>query len=80
MKCGGNCENVHLHIAHYHLKYHMFSIDMGGCNIFLGAKWFHTLGPITMDFKDLTILFQHDRKLYLFQGITTGSIEIISSH
>jgi hypothetical protein len=29
MKCGGHCENVRQQIGHYHLKSHMFSIDMG---------------------------------------------------
>jgi hypothetical protein len=37
MKFGGHCENVHLQIGDYHLKSHMFSIDMGGCDIVLGA-------------------------------------------
>jgi hypothetical protein len=37
MKCGGHCENVCLQIGEYHLKYHMFGIDMGGCDILLGA-------------------------------------------
>jgi hypothetical protein len=58
MKCGGCCENVRLQISHYNLKSYMFSIDMGGCDIVLGAEWIHTLCPITMDFKDLTMQFQ----------------------
>jgi hypothetical protein len=37
MKCGGHCENVSLQIGGYQLKYHMFSIDMGGCDIVLGV-------------------------------------------
>jgi hypothetical protein len=37
MKCGGHCENVCLQIGDYHLKSHMFAIDMGGCEIVLGA-------------------------------------------
>ena len=37
MKCGGRCENVCLQIGDYHLKSHMFVIDMGGCEIVLGA-------------------------------------------
>jgi hypothetical protein len=57
MKCGGCCENVRLQIGDYHLKYHMFSIDMGGCDIVLGAEWLRTLGPILMDFKELTMQF-----------------------
>jgi hypothetical protein len=58
IKCGGHCENVCLQIGHYNLKTQMFSIDMGGCDIVLGAEWIHTLGSITMDFKDLTMQFQ----------------------
>jgi hypothetical protein len=57
MKFGGRCENVHLQVGDYHLKSHMFSIDMGGCDIVLGKKWQRTLGPILMDFKDLTMQF-----------------------
>jgi hypothetical protein len=38
MKCGGHCENVHLQIGDYHLKSHMFSINMGGCDIVLGEE------------------------------------------
>jgi hypothetical protein len=38
MKCGGCCENVHLQIGDYHLKYHMFSINMVYCDIVLGSE------------------------------------------
>jgi hypothetical protein len=57
MKCRGRCENVHLQIGEYHLKSHMFAIDMGGCDIVLGAEWLRTLGPILMDFHELTMQF-----------------------
>jgi hypothetical protein len=57
MKCGGRCENVKLQMGEYHLKTHMFSIEMGGCDIVLGVEWLHTLGPVTMDFKELYMCF-----------------------
>ena len=57
MKCGGHYENVCLQIGDYHLKSHMFAIDMGGCEILLGAYWLRTLGPILMDFKALAMKF-----------------------
>ena len=50
MKCGGCCENVKLQMGDYHLKTHMFAIDMGACDIVLGDEWLRTLGLITMDF------------------------------
>jgi hypothetical protein len=60
MKCGGHFENVHLQIGQYNLKSHMFTIDMGGCDIVLGVEWLHTLGPILMDFKEFTMQFQQE--------------------
>jgi hypothetical protein len=80
MKCGGRCENVCLQIGDYHLKSHMFAIDMGGCDIVLGADWLRTLGPILMDFQNLTMQFDQGGHQYKFQGITAGSPKIISSH
>jgi hypothetical protein len=80
MKCGGHCENVRLQIGQYHLKSHMFAIDMDNYDIMLNVEWLHTLGLITMDFKDLTLQFQHEGQQYKFQGITTDSPEIINSH
>jgi hypothetical protein len=53
---------------------------MGGCDIVLGVDWLRTLGPILMDFKDLTMQFDQEGHQYKFQGITAGSPEIISSH
>jgi hypothetical protein len=80
MKCGGRCENIRVRIGNYHLKSHMFAIDMGDCDIVLGVEWLRTLGPILMDFKELTMKFQHEGQRYQFQGLATGSPEIISSH
>jgi hypothetical protein len=55
VKCGGCCENVWLKIGQYHLKSHMFSIDMGYCEIVLGVKLLRTIIPILMNFKELTM-------------------------
>jgi hypothetical protein len=58
----------------------MFFIDMGGCDIVIGVEWLRTLGPILMYFKELTMPFQQEGQRYQFQGLTTGSLDIISSH
>jgi hypothetical protein len=80
IKCGGCCENVKLQMRDYHLKTHMFAIDMGVCDIVLRAKWLHTLGPITMDFKELYMSFVNDSQAHLLQGIKANPQDIISSH
>jgi hypothetical protein len=71
---------VCLQIGDDHLKSHMFSIDMGSCDIVLGEDWLRTFGPILMDFKELTMQFDQEGQTYKFQGITVGSLEIIGSH
>jgi hypothetical protein len=58
----------------------MIGIDMGGCDIVLGAYWLKTLGAILMDFKDLTMQFNQEGHQYKFQVIVISSHEIISSH
>ena len=80
MKCGGRCLNVKLQMGYYHLKTHMFAVNIGGCDIVLGFEWLRTLGPITMDFKDLYMRFVKDSHTHILQGIQVGSPEIISSH
>jgi len=58
MKYEGHSENVHQDMGDCNMKSHMFSIEMGGCDIILGVKWLHTPGPITMDLKELYMKFQ----------------------
>jgi hypothetical protein len=67
-------------MGEYHLKTHMFSIEMGGCDVVLGVEWLCTLGPITMDFKDLYMSFTKEGHKHTLKGITSSSLEIITSH
>ena len=80
MKCGDPCENVKLQIGEYHLKTHMFVIEMGSCDIVLGAEWLCTLGLITMDFKELYMGFMQEGQKHTFKELTSGSPKIISFH
>jgi hypothetical protein len=38
MICGCRCENVKLPMGEYSMKTHMFSIEMGICDIFFGDE------------------------------------------
>jgi hypothetical protein len=64
MKCGGLYENFKIQMDDYHLKTHKFSIFMGGCDIFLGVEWLHTLGPITMDYQELYMSIHQEAHTY----------------
>jgi phosphatidylethanolamine-binding protein (PEBP) family uncharacterized protein len=60
MKCSGQCKNVKIQMEDYHLKNHMFVIEMGDYDVVLRGEWLHTLGPITMDFKYLCMIFTEE--------------------
>jgi len=68
MKCWGCCENVNLQVGDYHLKT-LFAIDMVGCDRVLGGEWHRTLGPITMDFKELYLCFTQFSHTYILKGL-----------
>ena len=80
MKCVGRCENVKLQMGDYHLKVHMFAINMGGCDIVLGAEWLRAPDPITMDFQELYMNFKQNDHTRTIRGLQAGAPSIISSH
>jgi hypothetical protein len=80
MKCGGLYLNSKLKIGYYHLKTHMFVVDIGGYDIVSGVEWWRNLGPITMDFKELYMRFVKDCHTHVLQGIQDGPPKVTSSH
>jgi hypothetical protein len=80
MKCGGHCEDVKLQMGDYHLKTHMFSISMGGCDIVLGMEWLCTMASIIMDYEELYMIFTQEDHPYTLRGLQLGSPKVISSH
>jgi hypothetical protein len=79
MKCGGYFGNVKLQMGDYHIKTHMFAIDMGDCDIVLGVEWLRTLKPITMDLKEIYMSFVKGFHTRSLKGIHASPPEIISS-
>jgi len=80
MKSGRRCENVKLEMGDYHLKCHMFATEMGCCGIVLEVEWLRTLGPISMNFKELYNSFSQDSQTHILNGLQEGSPKIITSH
>ena len=64
----------------YHLKTHMFVVDIGGCDIVMGVESLRTLGPITRDFKVLYMSFIKDSCTHTLKGVQAGPLKVISSH
>ena len=69
-----------LHVLYFGLIHIISTIDMGGCDIILGVEWLRTLGLVTMDFKEFSIIFSEEGNINHIKGITSSSPKIISSH
>ena len=80
MPCGGCCENVKLQLGDYHLKTHMFSINMGGCDTVLWEEWLRIMDIVTMDFKELYLSFTQNSQTHMLKGLQEDSRKIIISH
>ena len=46
-----------LQMRDYFLKSSMFLIEIGGCDVILKQQWLQTLGPVTIDLKELYTSF-----------------------
>ena len=64
----------------YHLKTHIFSIKIGGCDIVIGFEWLQKCFPITIDFQEFYMLFKQNDHTRTLQGLQAGVPTIINSH
>ncbi|XP_074287822.1 uncharacterized protein LOC141612975 [Silene latifolia] len=48
-----------------------FALPLGSCDAVLGIQWLETLGPITWDFKLLTMKFNFEGKHHVLKGTQT---------
>ncbi|XP_074317936.1 uncharacterized protein LOC141654717 [Silene latifolia] len=53
-----------------------FAIPLGSCDDVLGIQWLETLGPITWDFKQLTMEFSFDGRKHLLRGTQPISLRL----
>lgn len=54
-------------------------IPLIGCDVVLGVQWLETLGPITWDFKKLTMKFDWAQRRVVLNGIHQGYVREIKA-
>ena len=59
---------------------YMLVVNIGGCDIVLGAEWLRNLGPVTMDFKELYMIFVKDYHTHTIKRIQARPLKLIDSH
>nr|XP_028964667.1 uncharacterized protein LOC108169704 [Malus domestica] len=60
----GCCSQIKLQIQQYEYISDFYVLQLGGCDVVLGAQWLRTLGPILWDFDKLKMEFTLGKKHY----------------
>lgn len=68
------CRKVTLTIQELTMNEDLYVLSMKGANIVLGIQWLETLGPVTCNYKQLKMEFQHQGKSICLQGNTLDQI------
>ena len=78
IECTGQCRGLTLTIQGYSVTADYYILLVATCQLVLGVQWLETLGPIEMDYKQLTMNFKVEGTPQTFQGLRRTSIEALS--
>jgi hypothetical protein len=56
--CRGKCHNIKLSMGEYNLESMMYSIPIGGLDVFMGIQWLRTLCTVSTNYKELFMIFE----------------------
>jgi hypothetical protein len=67
--CTGKCHKVKLHIKDYQLQAPMYSMEIGGVDVVLGAQWLSTIGTVGLNLQKQFLEFFENGRKYKFNEI-----------
>ncbi|XP_050915219.1 uncharacterized protein LOC127130207 [Lathyrus oleraceus] len=81
----GRCNGIQLNMGAVQICFDAYVLELGGVDLILGVVWLETLGKVTMDWKEMSMVFNHkgsmvkllgqavDDTMATFQSIITPS-------
>ncbi|KAI5405831.1 hypothetical protein KIW84_052552 [Lathyrus oleraceus] len=81
----GRCNGIQLNVGAVQICFDAYVLELGGVDLILGVVWLETLGKVTMDWKEMSMVFNHkgskvkllgqavDDTMATFQSIITPS-------
>ncbi|XP_073225787.1 uncharacterized protein [Cicer arietinum] len=79
----GRCKGIQIDVGMVQICFDAHVLKLGGVDLILGVVWLETLGKVTMDWKEMSMVFNHkgsmvkllgqtlDEKMTIFQSIIT---------
>jgi len=76
--CVGQCRALIINIEGYPVIIDFYILPVATCQLVLGVQWLQTLGPVEMDYKQLTMSFKEGDFSHIFRGIRPTSLTALS--
>jgi hypothetical protein len=74
----GQCRALTINTEGYPVIVDLYILPVAACQSVLGVQWLQTLGPVEMDYKQLTMSFKEGDGSYIFRGIKPTSLTALS--
>ncbi|KAJ1441922.1 Aspartic peptidase domain superfamily [Sesbania bispinosa] len=78
LTCSQVCDVVDIIIQGHSFKVDLYVLVVDGYDVILGAQWLKQLGPVIMDYEQLTMKFVRGQLMIEFKGETSPQPESIS--
>lgn len=62
------CSSLVLNLGSIDVTMDAYVLDLGGVDVILGIVWLQSLGKVLMDWKEMTMIFQHGAQTVRLQG------------
>ena len=80
LSCSAVCKQVPLHLGKHKLLVDLFVLPLSGAELVLGVQWLTTLGPVLIDYDQLTMKFVKDGQMVQLKGQNHETPQEASSH
>lgn len=69
LRSAGSCSDVQVNIQGHQFAIDFHLLEIAGFDAVCGGQWLETLGPITVDYKNLTVAFNWNGKTVCLSGL-----------
>jgi len=80
LACVGRVRGLTIIIQGYTITTDFFVLPIAACPIVLGVQWLKTLGPIEIDFQNLTLGFHHAGSTHKLQGLQGSDLTALKAN
>ena len=80
LACVGRVRGLAIIIQGYTITTDFFVLPIAACPIVLGVQWLKTLGPIEIDFQNLTLGLRHAGSTHKLQGLKGSDLTALKAN